>query len=92
MDGPDHFMSWQLNGYSEQYCRVKWSFDGGGIMLHEALNFDGTLSVVKVEKKIDRPKVYRSSERARPSTDSCQKSARYFFFNTTMCHVIGPRL
>ena len=52
VDGPEHFMSWQLNGYLEQYCRVKRLFDGGGIMLHGALNLDETLSVVKVEKTL----------------------------------------
>ena len=42
LDGPDHFMSWQLPQYSESFSRLKRPCNGVGIMVHGVLHLDGT--------------------------------------------------
>jgi len=56
LDGPDHFMSWQLPQYSESFSRLKRPCNGGGIMVHGVLHLDGTLSLDRVEGKINGKK------------------------------------
>ena len=55
-------------------------------MLHGALNLDGTLSVVKVEKTLTGKKYIDLLK------EPVSKISPVLFFNTTMRHVIRPRL
>ena len=45
VDGPFHFMSWQLKNYTGPYFRVKRPFDDYGVMLHGCLLLDNTVTV-----------------------------------------------
>lgn len=59
VDGPDHFMSWQLPHYAEQYTRMKRPFNGGGIMLHGCLMLDNTLVINRIDGTMNGEKYCR---------------------------------